>query len=116
MSEDNKKEVKEQNNEEINILKPNFFKKVWYSITKIEKYPEMAAQGLGNAIKYIAKLVVILAIILGLGINAFTILIAVLAILNPVKLKAVSSFLIQHISKFKILGFLKNKEEKIYKN
>ena len=34
MSEDNKKEVKEQNNEEINILKPNFFKKVWYSITK----------------------------------------------------------------------------------
>lgn len=68
MSEDNKKEVKEQNNEEINILKPNFFKKVWYSITKIEKYPEMAAQGLGNAIKYIAKLVVILAIILGLGI------------------------------------------------
>ena len=51
---------------------------------------------------------VISLVILGLGINAFTILIAVLAILNPVKLKAVSSFLIQHISKFKILGFLKN--------
>ena len=58
---------------------------------------------------------VISLVILGLGINAFTILIAVLAILNPVKLKAVSSFLIQHISKFKILGFLKNKEEKINK-
>ena len=58
---------------------------------------------------------VISLVILGLGINAFTILIAVLAILNPVKLKAVSSFLIQHISKFKILRFLKNKEEKINK-
>ena len=32
----------------------NFFKKLWYSITKFEKYPEMAAEGiiLNNNIIY----------------------------------------------------------------
>lgn len=68
MNEDNKKEIKEENNEETNILKTKFLKKVWYSITKIERYPEMAAQGFGKAISYIAKIIVILAIILCLGI------------------------------------------------
>lgn len=29
----------------------NFFKKVWYSITKFEKYPEMATEGLGKCYK-----------------------------------------------------------------
>ena len=33
--------------------KLGFFKKVWYSITKIEKYPNMAMEGLGNAFIYI---------------------------------------------------------------
>lgn len=68
MSEDNKKEVIEENKEETNILKTNFFKKVWYSITKIEKYPEMAAQGLGKAISYGMKIIAILAVVLCLGI------------------------------------------------
>lgn len=47
--------------------KDGFFKKLWNSITKIEKYPEMAAQGLGKAFTYICKVVAILAIILCLG-------------------------------------------------
>ena len=49
-------------------IKNNFFKKVWYSIVKIEKYPEMAAEGLGRAFIYICKLIAILAIILCLGV------------------------------------------------
>ena len=51
------------NNEEVN-KKIGFFKKLWYSITKIEKYPEMAADGFGKAISYVIKLVIILSIVL----------------------------------------------------
>lgn len=46
----------------------SFFQKIWNSITKIEKYPDMAAEGLGKAFSYISKIVAILAIILCLGI------------------------------------------------
>ena len=54
-----------KNNTNQNIEKPKgFFKKIWYSITKIEKYPEMAVEGVGKALSYIAKLVAILAIVL----------------------------------------------------
>lgn len=60
-----KKENQKNNNE--NELNMGFFKKVWYSITKIEKYPNMAAQGLGKAISYLAKIVAILTIIICLG-------------------------------------------------
>lgn len=49
------------------IIKIGFFKKVWNSITKIEKYPDMAAEGLGRAFSYICKVVAILAIIICLG-------------------------------------------------
>ena len=65
--EENKKDevknVKEENNE----LRKGFFKKVWYSITKIEKYPHMATEGFGRAISYLTKIVAILAIVLCLG-------------------------------------------------
>ena len=37
-------EVKEEK------VKTKFFKKVWYSITKFEQYPAMAAEGLKRAI------------------------------------------------------------------
>lgn len=50
------------------VLKMNFFNKVWNSIVKIEKYPDMAAEGLGKAITYMCKIVAILAIVLCLGI------------------------------------------------
>lgn len=61
---ENKKDDKEQIPKNKN---EGFFKKVWNSITKIEKYPEMAAQGLGKAFTYICKVVAVLAIILCLG-------------------------------------------------
>ncbi len=49
-------------------LKTGFFKKVWYSITKIEKYPEMAAQGVGKAMSYLMKIVAFIALVLCLGL------------------------------------------------
>ena len=45
------------------FLKMNFFKKVWYSITKFEKYPELAALGFKKAIIYFAQIVIIFSII-----------------------------------------------------
>ena len=53
--------------EEEITLKQGFFKKVWNSIIKIEKYPDMAAEGLGRAFIYICKIVAILAIVLCIG-------------------------------------------------
>lgn len=58
-------EEKETKNKEVKI---GFFKKVWYSITKIEKYPDMATQGIKKSIGYLVKGVAILTIILSLGI------------------------------------------------
>lgn len=57
----NKKEAKMQN------FYKGFFKKLYYSIVKIERYPEMAAEGFPKAISYFAKLVAIFAIISCLG-------------------------------------------------
>lgn len=58
-----------QNNEEANTIKKEsgFFRKAYNSITKIEKYPDMAAQGTGKAFSYLCKIVAILAIVLCLG-------------------------------------------------
>ena len=63
-----KQEIKEDNTKAEKEPKIGFFKKVWYSITKIEKYPDMAAQGVGSAISYLAKVILILAIVLCMGI------------------------------------------------
>lgn len=65
MSEENEPK---QNTEEKQKNKMGFFKKVWSSIVKIEDYPEMAAQGFGKALSYLAKITAILAIVLCLGI------------------------------------------------
>ena len=70
MEEEKKKvenETIENKEPEGKELKTGFFKKVWYSITKIEKYPDMAAEGFGKAIVYLGKIVAILAIVLCLG-------------------------------------------------
>ena len=48
-NEDTINENAEKENKE---LKKGFFKKVWYSIEKIEKYSELSAEGLKSAIKY----------------------------------------------------------------
>ena len=42
----------------------NFFKKVWYSITNFEKYPDMAAEGVYKAVKYLVILTIVLSIFL----------------------------------------------------
>ena len=54
-------------NEENKINRIGFFKKTWNSIIKIEKYPDMAAEGLSSAITYLFKIVAILALVLCLG-------------------------------------------------
>ena len=64
--EDNKNKVEEKNEEYKELKGKGFFKKVKYSVFNIEKYPEMATEGLGKALSYIAKLVVILAIVLSI--------------------------------------------------
>lgn len=58
----NKEEIKEEKPKKDEIKK-GFFKKVWYSIDKIEKYAELSAEGFGRAIKYLSILVIMLAII-----------------------------------------------------
>lgn len=54
-----------ESNEQIRqqFFKMNFFKKVWYSISKFEKYPEMAALGVKRAILYFTEIVLIMSII-----------------------------------------------------
>lgn len=59
--------TKKSNNDEINNEEPKkqmgFFNKVWWSITKIEKYPELASEGLWRAISYLFVLSVILSLV-----------------------------------------------------
>ena len=61
-------ENKNNNEDSDIIIKTNSFKKIWYSITKIEKYPMMAAEGFGRALKYFSLLVLILVIVFSVGI------------------------------------------------
>ena len=53
--------------ENIDINKKGFFKKIWYSITKLERYPELAVEGVPKAIIYLLKLVAIIAIVSCIG-------------------------------------------------
>ena len=64
--EDKKNNIEEKQEDYKDIKGMGFFKKVKYSICNIEKYPEMATEGIGKALTYIAKLVVILAIVLSI--------------------------------------------------
>lgn len=54
------------NNKE-EVVNINFFKKVWYSITKFEQYPAMATEGLTRAIKYLIMLTVIVTVFVMIG-------------------------------------------------
>ena len=53
--------------EKDNTNKINFFKKVWYSISKFEKYPDMAAEGIKSAIKYLVIIVSIVTVFISIG-------------------------------------------------
>ena len=48
--------------------KISFFRKVYYSITKFEKYPEMAAEGLSSALKYLALIMISFSVIVSIGL------------------------------------------------
>ena len=63
-SEDKKNTIEEKKEEYKEVKGMGFLKKVKYSIFNIEKYPEMATEGIGNTLSYIAKLVMILAVVL----------------------------------------------------
>ena len=69
MKQEERKE--EQPKEDINEKKnkKGFFKKIGYAITKIEKYPEMAIEGIGKAVAYLAKLVIIISVILSVWLT-----------------------------------------------
>lgn len=54
------------NNKE-EVVNINFFKKVWYSITKFEQYPAMATEGLKRAIKYLIMLTAIVTVFVMIG-------------------------------------------------
>lgn len=49
------------------VVNINFFKKIWYSITKFEKYPEMASEGLKKATIYLILLTAVIAIFSMIG-------------------------------------------------
>lgn len=46
------------------VTKMNFFKKIWYSITKFEQYPTMATEGAKSATKYLVLFSIIISIIM----------------------------------------------------
>ena len=54
--------MKEQKQEKVKKL--SFFKKVWYSITKFEKYLEMASEGTIRAVRYLIQLTSILVLVI----------------------------------------------------
>lgn len=54
--------MKEQKQEKVKRL--SFFKKVWYSITKFEKYIEMASEGTLRALKYLLQITSILVLVI----------------------------------------------------
>lgn len=49
------------------VVNISFFKKVWYSITKFEKYPVMATEGFKRAIKYLIMLTAIVTVFIAIG-------------------------------------------------
>ena len=67
--------------------KKGFFKKVWYSTTKIEKYPELSAEGLKSSIKYL----IILVLIIGLASSLVTVY------RTSLKIKEIASYINERI-------------------
>lgn len=61
-----KKEVAEKLFNEKGIVYIPFYKKIWYSITKFEKYADMATEGVGRAISYFICLILLFSMIFSL--------------------------------------------------
>ena len=68
---ESKKEIKEKQDGEAENKKTEkeekmnkgFFKKIWYSITKFEQYPVMAAEGIKTATRYLLILITLVTIV-----------------------------------------------------
>lgn len=60
----NKEQILE--GKEVKPKKTSFYKKVWYSITKFDRYLEMALEGVGRAIKYLLQITAIFVLIISL--------------------------------------------------
>ena len=58
----------EQNHNSFEIVKNPQYKKIWYSMTKFEKYPDMASEGVARAFKYLAILMFCFALIFAVGL------------------------------------------------
>lgn len=58
-----KEKIDKESEVENKELKKGFFKKVWYSIDKIERYAELSAEGLKSALKYLAMLILVIGVI-----------------------------------------------------
>lgn len=71
-------------------LKKGFFKKLYYSIFKVEKYGELSAEGVGKALGYTLKLSLIVAIIISIGI---------IIKINQIKAKSID-FLNEYVGEF----------------
>ena len=54
--------------EEKHEKKLGFFKKVYYSITRFEKYPQMAAEGTVSSFKYLGLLMLVFSLIVSIGL------------------------------------------------
>ncbi len=61
---DQENTVIDQQGEEVKPKKINFFKKVWYSIVKFDKYVEMSLEGVGRALKYLLQITSIFVLII----------------------------------------------------
>lgn len=55
--------MENKDEEKIQDIKVPFFKKIWYSVGKINKYPEMIKEGWRSAVKYLALLMIIFSLI-----------------------------------------------------
>ena len=62
-----KQEKVKKRYEEKGVVNIPQHKKIWYSITKFERYPEMATEGVGRAILYLTRLMLIFALIVAIG-------------------------------------------------
>ena len=65
-----KKEVAEKLLKDKGVIYIPYYKKVWYSITKFERYPEMAAEGVERAFLYLLLLIVIYSLIMSICVTS----------------------------------------------
>ena len=57
-----------ENNNKNETVKIPKYKKIWFSMTKFEKYPDMAAEGVGRAFGYLAWFIFIFSLIIAIGL------------------------------------------------